>query len=173
MENWLTAPWSTIFETALSALAIFSIITVIVRLAGLRTFAKMSSFDFASTIAIGSILASVVMNGTTSILKGAVALATIVAFQQIFAGLKYRFTPFQAAAENSPLLLMEGPDFLEDNMKKAGVSQSDLIAKLREANVIRLSQVKAVVFETTGDVSVLHQEGDGPLEGILLEGVKR
>ena len=173
MDNWFVASWSTVFETFVSVLAIFTIIIVIVRTAGLRTFAKMSSFDFASTIAIGSILASVVLNGTTSIVQGTVALVTIVAFQQLFAGLKFRSSAFEGVAENEPILLMDGPNFLEDNMKKSGVSRSDLIAKLREANVIRLSQVKAVVFETTGDVSVLHQEGDGPLEDVLLEGVKR
>ncbi len=173
MENWLTAPWSTIFETVFSALVIFTVILLIVRVAGLRTFAKMSSIDFASTIAIGSVLASVVMNGTTSILKGAAALATIVAFQHFFAKMKYLSNDFEDLAENDPVLLMDGPNFLEKNMEKVGVSRSDLIAKLREANVIQLSEVKAVVFETTGDVSVLHGSGDKPLESILLDGVAR
>ena len=66
-------------------IAIFTIIIVITRISGLRTFAKMSSFDFASTIAIGSILASVVMNTDQSLLKGGVALAGIVLFQTLFA----------------------------------------------------------------------------------------
>ncbi|MGB3798303.1 MAG: DUF421 domain-containing protein, partial [Lewinella sp.] len=88
MEDWLTAPWDVLLKTAASALAVFIIIVVYVRIAGLRTFAKMSSFDFASTIAIGSILAAVVMNTDTSLIKGAVALATIILFQQIYTSLK-------------------------------------------------------------------------------------
>lgn len=42
--------------------------------------------------------------------------------------------------------------------------------KLREANVLDLSQVRAVILETTGDVSVLH--GDVCSEK-LLQGTKR
>lgn len=173
MENWISAPLNTILETAATVFVIYTIVVIFVRIAGLRTFAKMSSFDFASTVAIGSILATVVMNTDTSLLKGAVALGTIMVFQQIFAGLKYRSNAFEEVAENSPKLLMQGEYFLEDNMKKAGVSRSDIIAKLREANVIRLSQIKAVVMETTGDISVLHGEGNTALEDILLEGVKQ
>jgi len=44
---------------------------------------------------------------------------------------------------------------------------------LREANVVRLSQVKAVVFETTGDISVLHEKGHGNLNFWLMKGVER
>ena len=173
MEDWLTAPWGTLLETVASTLGIFTIIVVFVRLAGLRSFAKMSSFDFASTIAIGSILAGVVMNSDTSLLKGAVALGTILIFQQFYAGLKFRSDAFEEFAENDPVLLMEGERFLTENLKRTGVSRSDLIAKLREANVIRLSQVMAVVLETTGDISVLHQEGAEAMDDLLLEGVRR
>jgi uncharacterized membrane protein YcaP (DUF421 family) len=173
MENWLTAPWDTIGETALTVFFIYLIVILFVRIAGLRTFAKMSSFDFASTIAIGSIIATIVMNSDTSLLKGTVALATIMLFQQIFAGLKYRIPAFQEATENSPTMLMDGTTFLEDNMKRTGVSRSDIIAKLREANVIRMNQVMAVILETTGDISVLHQEGPEAIDDELLEGVVR
>ena len=40
-------------------------------------------------------------------------------------------------------------------LKKANVGKDDLIAKLREANVHDFSEVKAVIFESTGDVSVI------------------
>ena len=50
------------------------------------------------------------------------------------------------------------------------IDVDDLRAKLREANVIHMGQVRAVVFETTGDVSVLHG-GDG-IDGALIGGVR-
>ena len=173
MEDWLTAPWETVLETAATVFIIYSIIVLFVRIAGLRTFAKMSSFDFASTVAMGSILATVVMNGNTSILKGSVALAAIMLFQQIFAGLKLRVPAIEDLTQNSPTLLMDGTEFMHDNMRRTGVNRSDIVAKLREANVIELSEVKAVVLETTGDISVLHGTSDKVLDGIVMEGVVR
>ena len=67
---------------------------------------------------------------------------------------------------------MDGPQILEQNLKKARVTKGDLRAKLREANVINLSQVRAVVFETTGDISVLHSSNTGEeIEDWLLKDV--
>lgn len=57
---------------------------------------------------------------------------------------------------------MRGSEILDDNLKEAEVTHDDLRAKLREANVTQLSQVKAVVMESTGDVSVLHNRRSGP-----------
>ena len=66
-------------------------------------------------------------------------------------------TPFVARwIDNQPVLLMMGDQFCEDNMRRAHVTKDDIRAKLREANVLDYSQVRAVVFETTGDISVLH-----------------
>jgi uncharacterized membrane protein YcaP (DUF421 family) len=76
--------------------------------------------------------------------------------------------------DNEPILLMDGSQMLEENMRKAQVTRNDLLAKLREANVTRFTQIKAVVMETTGDVSVLHHHDEShALEEILLEDVRR
>lgn len=53
---------------------------------------------------------------------------------------------------------MIGPDMLEENLKATKVTPDDLKAKLREANVTDLNQIKAVVLETTGEISVLHNK---------------
>ena len=132
----------------------------------------MSSFDFASTIAIGSILAAVVMNTNQSLLKGSVALASIVALQSFYTFFIRKSNCFGKIAQNQPLLLMECGEIFHSALAQANVSEDDLIAKLREANVLNFNEVKAVVFETTGDISVLHSS-DKELEDRLLQGVKR
>jgi len=71
--------------------------------------------------------------------------------------------------DNQPLLLMDGPKVRSDNLRRANMTEADLRAKLREANVTQLEQVQAVVMESTGDVSVLHGPPDAgsPDEGLL------
>ena len=72
--------------------------------------------------------------------------------------------------QNDPVFLMRNGKFCDDALTYTRVAKSDLIAKLREANVLDYGQVRAVVLETTGDVSVLH--GDH-LEETIVENVKR
>ncbi len=55
----------------------------------------------------------------------------------------------------------------------ADVTHEDLLEKLREANITRFDQVRAVVFETTGDVSVLSDKEPGAgLDFGLIENVR-
>lgn len=171
MENWLTASGPTLLKTIASSILIMTFVLVIIRFYGLRSLAKMSSVDFASTIAIGSILASVAINPDTSLLKGSIAIITILGFQQILSFLKRQSDAIEKIAENNPIFLMRGSEIQHSNLDKTGVTHADLMAKLREANVIQLSEVKAVIFETTGDVSVLHGEDDREVDDELLKGV--
>jgi len=57
--------------------------------------------------------------------------------------------------DNEPLLLMAGDQVLSDHFDHARISEDDLRSKLRLAGVSHPSQVLAVVFETSGDVSVV------------------
>lgn len=69
---------------------------------------------------------------------------------------------------------MNKDKILFENLKRARVEKSQLIAKLREANVLDFSQVEAVVMETTGDISVLHKSNNEiSLDAELLEGVQK
>jgi len=171
MEKWFEASLTSLIAIGLSAIGIYLAIIIFTRLAGKRSFSKMSGFDFAITIAIGSIIASSILSSSVSLLQGVFGLAMVYLLQSCMAILR-RFNWFQETVDNSPLLLMDGKDILYKNLKKARVTESDLRSKLREANVIELSEVRAVVFEATGDISVLHSaEDDKNLESWLLKDV--
>ncbi|MGJ8665795.1 MAG: DUF421 domain-containing protein [Patiriisocius sp.] len=157
--------------TILSVLGIFAAIIFIIRIFGLRTLAKMSSFDFASTIAVGSILASTIINKDQSIIKGALALASIIGFQTLFSFLVRKNDWFKKMFTNKPQLLMKDGEIFYENLKSCNVGVSDLMAKLREANVHKLEEVQAVVFESTGDISVLHSSDIKDIDSILLRDV--
>ena len=132
----------------------------------------MSSFDFAMTVAVGSIIATTVLSQSVSMLQGIVGLVAVYLLQ-IGAALARRDKTVRNLMDNSPLLLMDGGTIIEDNLRKSRVTRGDLRSKLREANVTELSQVKAVVFETTGNISVLHRDDGGPLDLWLMKDVQR
>jgi uncharacterized membrane protein YcaP (DUF421 family) len=168
IEQWLSTTWTQTWLVVVSALVIFLAVVTYTRVAGLRSFSKMSSFDFASTVAVGSTMATVAITDA-SLLNGLIGLATIYLAQVAVAVLR-RHTTVETLVDNNPVLLMVGDQMLEHNLRRSKVTASDVRAKLREANVTAYEQILAVVLETTGDVSVLH--GDGPLDPGLLDGVE-
>ncbi len=145
-------------------------ILILTRLVGLRSFSKMSGYDFAITVAMGSILASVVVTKSTGSLVGIAALLALFGVQVVISHMRVASKTLAETVDNRPLLIMDGPRILDDNLAAAKMTRDDLMGKLREANVLRLDEVRAVVFEQTGDVSVLH--GDREIEEVLLEGVR-
>ncbi len=173
MKSWIVPSTDALLGVGLSTIGVFFALLLIVRLVGLRSFSKMTGFDFAVTIAIGSILASTLLTDSPPLLQGVFAVGLLFALQVIVSFLRSRSSAFTALADNSPLLLMADGEVLRDNLRRARVSEDDLRAKLREANVLDPREVRAVVFETTGDISVLHGDPDGtPLDPWLLDGVR-
>ena len=157
-----------------AAIVVLGII-LLTRLNGLRSFSKLSSFDFAITVAFGSVIASAVISPGESVAYGLTALVGLFAVQRIVSTLRTSWPASRRLFDNEPVLVMEGGRILDGNLAACRMTEGDLYAKLREANAFDLARVHAVVVETTGDVSVLHGTGD-PNETVsdeILSGVRR
>ncbi len=169
--EWLNTSASSVLWILLSTVGIYFAIILFTRLNGLRTFSKMSSFDFAITVATGSVIASTVVSPTPSLLEGAAALIALLACQRFVSWL--RSNTSVSVTDNEPVLLMAGGTFFRDTLLATRVTEDDIYGKLREANVLDFDQVQAVVLESTGDISVLHGDlKDKRLNPALLQGVK-
>ncbi len=169
----LGSPLWALWTIPLSAVLMVGATVLYARIAGLRSFSKMTTFDFAITVAMGSIIGAVVVStgSTYSVGNGVLALAALFLMQGGLAFVRSRSAMGRDILDNTPLLLMRrGGELLEDNLKAARINPADVYGKLREANAIRLSEVHAVILEPTGDISVLH--GDGEVDAVLLDGVR-
>ena len=131
----------------------------------------MTAFDFVTTIATGSLIAQA---GTRSdwfaFAQCMAAIGGIFAVQFILAKARTKLPLFKRLVKNKPILLMEHGAFIEDALAATRVSRLNVIEKLRASDVASLEEVRAVVLETTGDISVLTTSD---LDSRLLEGVGR
>lgn len=160
--------WTDLVVLLVAAVSIYLVVIAYIRIAGLRSMSKMSSFDFIMTVAAGAIVGSTAMTSGT-LAEGAAALAVLFGLQ-IAIAFGRRHLRFGQVVDNTPLLLMNGAEIIEDHLDRARMTQAELHGKLREANVLNYDQVKAVVLETTGDVSVIH--GDVEFDTDLLMDVR-
>lgn len=169
--SWV-GPWAdAVLRGGLLAVVALIWVVLLVRVVGLRSFSKMTSFDFVMTVAMGSLVASASqVESWTAFVQALAAMAGLFAIQIVFARLRKSSERFEGAIQNEPRLLMRDGVILESALEATRVSRSDLLAKLREANAMSFGEVRAVVLEATGDVSVLHGEA---LEETMLEGVRR
>lgn len=157
MEKWFAASPVSLFAIVLSAIGIYLAVIFLTQLAGKRSFTKMSSFDFAMTISIGAMIATTVLSPSVSLLQGITGLAAIFLLELFSNFLRKKFKFYRKAVDNYPLYLMKDAQVLWDNLESARITEGDLRAQLRRNNVHNVSQVKAVIIESTGDISVIKE----------------
>ena len=164
----LGSSWTTLATVVVSTVAAYAAVIVLTRLSGVRSLATMSSFDFAATVAVGSTVATTGL-GSTPLVNGLLVLALLFGLQYVVATLRRR-TAAERLIDNRPLLVMHEGRVLDDNLALARLNRAELWAQLRMAGVHRRDEVRAVVMETTGSMSVITRNGD--FDPALLEGVR-
>ena len=146
-------------------------VLVIARIVGLRSFSKMTAFDFVATIATGSLLANAATaSDWPGFVQSMAALVALFLVQFALAWIRQRSDRVRGVLDNQPYMLMRDGVIDEAALRLTRVARADVIAKLREANALDFGKVRAVVLEATGDISVLH--GD-EVDSALLDGVDR
>ncbi|QDV68574.1 hypothetical protein Poly24_22840 [Rosistilla carotiformis] len=171
-EKWIHASPNQLGMILLSTVCVYAAILVYTRVSGLRSFSKMSAADFAMTIAIGSLFGATISTPSPTLLMGGFALLCVFVGQTVVAWLRRKSPAISKLVDNQPLLLMAGSEILRGNLRRANLTEADLRGKLRQSNVYRYDDVLAVVFETTGDVSVLQRDDrNAPPDQEIFEGV--
>ena len=143
------ATTTDLLVVVVAAVAIYLWVIVCTRLLGLRSFAKMSAFDFAMTVATGSVIATVAL-GNVPLAGGLAAVAVLYAAQYTVARLRPPARPARRRPPQPLLLLYEG-SVLDDHLARARLTRGDLMGKLRAAGVTEVAAVRLVVLETTGE----------------------
>lgn len=172
--SWFFDSGSSLLWVVVSCVVFYFLTIAISRLVGLRSFTTFSSFDFLITLSMGALLASTVVSREVALTEGAAAIATLFTLQMAVSLGRSHWGWVKKIIDNPPTLLMENGQVLYDNLRAVRITEDELRAKLRGSNVYNYAQVRAVVLESSGEVSVLQQPDQGLLPEITtLEGVVR
>ncbi len=162
--------WGRVGALAVALVVAYCWLLIVLRLSGKRTLAKLSSFDFVVTIALGSVLATVITSREIPIAEGALALVGLVSAQYGAARSTRRWRWFERLVKPRPTALLVDGRFRQEAMRRNRVSSDEVVAAVRKAGLATLHEVAYVVLETDGTFSVLRRaDDDSALEGV--EGV--
>lgn len=161
-EKWFAIEWQQVLGISLSALGLYLGLILFTRLMGLRSFSKLSSYDFAMTVAIGSILASTILSDSPSLAQGLVAVAVLFLIQGTISVIRRKSKPLKSLIDNQAIILIAHGEYFCDNLKEANLTKIDVKEVLRRNGLKAKSEVFAVIMETTGDMSVIKQDNTAP-----------
>jgi uncharacterized membrane protein YcaP (DUF421 family) len=144
-------------RTAAIGVLAYAILIFLLRASGKRTLSKMNAFDFVVTVALGSTLASLLLNKDVTLAQGALAFALLIALQFAITWSSVRARWVRRLVTGEPSLLAHRGACLPEAMRKARVNEDELLAAVRAAGLRSLGDAESVVLETDGSFSVVRR----------------
>lgn len=164
--------WGAIGRILVVGALAYVTLVLMLRVSGKRTLAKFNAFDFVVTVALGSTLATVLLDDSITWSEGVTAFALLIGLQYVVAWLSVRSSGFRTMVRSVPALLMHRGRFLDDAMRRERVTRDEVLAALRSKGLIDHAEAAAVVIESNGDLVVL-TDLDAPTERSTVHGSVR
>lgn len=147
--------WSDIWRVFAVTAAAYAAVIVILRVSGKRSLSKLNAFDFVVTIALGSILASVILTKSVSLSEGLAAFGGLALLQLIVTWLSNQSETFAKALRSEPKLLLSNGRFHDKALANERVTRDEVEAAIRKDGHGKVEEVTAVVLESDGTLSVI------------------
>jgi uncharacterized membrane protein YcaP (DUF421 family) len=87
--------WDAVWRTLIVGVLAYSALVFLLRVSGKRTLSKMNSFDLIVTVALGSTLATILLNKNVALVEGISAFFILIALQYVAAWLSIRSDSFK------------------------------------------------------------------------------
>lgn len=138
------------------AVAVYFFLVIVIRLAGKRTFAEVTTFDFVLLLIISEASQQALLGNDFSITKGVLVITTLVAVDILMSHLSVRSRTVHYILDDVPLVLLEDGRPLKGRMEKCRVSEADILHAARELQGLEsLDQIKYAVLERSGGISIV------------------
>ena len=142
-------------EIALRATVMFIIILALLKISGMRTFGKGSSFDTTVTILLGGILSRGVV-GATPFLSSVAGGLMLVLIHRAISWYSQRNKKFEHGVKGQSKLIFNNGKFIEKNLQRYRISQDDVYEELRlQCNQSDFKQIAMAFVEKTGEISFI------------------
>ena len=159
--------WSDLTRVLVVGSLAYLALVAIVRTSGKRTLSKLNAFDLIVSVALGSTLATVVLNSSVSFTEGVLALGMLILLQFAVSWTSTRLRPFRRLVKSEPTVLLEDGHFLEDLMRANRVTPEEVRHAVRAEGFGGLELVSAVVLETDGKLSVIGASSAGSRDALV------
>jgi uncharacterized membrane protein YcaP (DUF421 family) len=146
-------------DSVLRAASVYLILMVILRVAGKRTLAQVTVFDFILLLIIGEATQQALLGEDFSIINAAIVIATLVLLDIALSVLKQRWPRLDRVIDDAPVVIVDNGRLLWDRMNKARIDEQEILVAARELHGLeRLDQVKYAVLERHGGISIVPKE---------------
>ena len=147
-------------DSILRALVTYIVLLLILRLAGSRTLAGITTFDFVLILIISEAVQSALIDNDHSMTNAFLLIITLVGLNVLMSLLKQRSSRIERLLDGTPLVLIERGKIHSDRLQRERVDEADVLEAARELQgVSTLDEIDYAVLEKNGHVTVVPKAG--------------
>lgn len=157
MEQMFFQGWNGLYRTLIVGILAYIVLVFFLRISGPRTLSKMNAFDLVVTVALGSTLATILLNKNVALAEGTLAFAILIALQFLVTWSSTRTRWIRRLVTGEPAMLFYRGNMLQFALRQTRVTEDEVQSAVRAAGLVSFDQVETVVLETDGSFSVVEK----------------
>ncbi|MCC6628606.1 MAG: DUF421 domain-containing protein [Chloroflexi bacterium] len=146
-------------DSVIRAIAVYAVLLLIFRIAGKRSLAQISTFDFVLLLIISEAIQQALLGNDSSMTNALLVVVTLVGLDIGLSLIKQRSQQLEKVVDGMPVVLLADGKPIKERMDKERVDESDILVAARSIQGLeRLDQIKYAVLEQSGGISIIPKE---------------
>lgn len=147
-------------DPVLRATAIYISLFLVFRIAGRRSLAEITPFDFVLLLIIGESTQQALLGEDFSLTNALLVIMTLLFIDVMLSVAKTYWPGIGRLLDGVPTVIVADGKPLHREMRKARLSIDDVLHSARQTQGIdRLEEIKYAVVETSGGISIVPRKG--------------
>lgn len=149
-------------DSVLRALAMYLALMVLFKIAGRRSLAELTTFDFVLLMIIGEATQQALLGDDFSLTNAFLVIITLITVDVGFSLLKQRSSWVSRLIDGEPTIIVENGKLLHRRLRHARLVEADVMEAARSSQGIEtIDQIKFAIIERNGKISVIRQDPEG------------
>ncbi|MGN8031462.1 DUF421 domain-containing protein [Pseudomonas sp. 22189] len=146
-------------DSVLRAAVMYGALMVLLKIAGRRSLADLTTFDFVLLMVIGEATQQALLGDDFSLTNAVLVIVTLIAIDVGFSLLKQRSGWVSRLIDGEPTIIVENGKLLHRRLRHARLIEADVMEAARSSQGIeRIEQIKFAIIERNGKISVIPNE---------------
>lgn len=142
------------WELIVRSCAIYLALVVCLRLFGKREVGQFTLFDLVFILLVANAVQPAMTGPDTSLGGGLIIIASLIVLNRVIAALR-EVRVLRPLFDQAPTKLAVDGKWLTENLKREGLDEEDCEMALREHGLDNVGQVRLVMLEPDGNISVV------------------
>ena len=148
-------------DTIIRGVVIYVFLLIVFRLAGKRSLASITVFDFVLILIISETVQQALIDNDNSMTNAALLVITLIGLDVLLAFIKEKSPRTEKIMDSTPVMVIRNGEVLRDRMEMERVDDTDILAAARETQAIRrLDEIDYAVVEQSGTITIIPKQRD-------------